>query len=217
MKNHLEFTFHNQTLLLLPEKAIYWKEKKTLLIADVHLGKAGHFQKRGVNVPSSVLNKDISVLDFLIDAYDAERIIVLGDLFHAKENNEWKVFGEWLLSKNISFELVKGNHDILAFDAYERYGIIIHEKFLEENPFLFSHQPLRSTLKKKYVIAGHIHPAIEMRGKGYQYVRVECFCFGKEQAIIPAFGEFTGNEIIKRCEGDSIFVIAGNKVRQLKK
>ena len=31
--------------------AIFWKEKDTLLLADIHLGKVGHFRKSGIPVP----------------------------------------------------------------------------------------------------------------------------------------------------------------------
>ena len=45
------FSFQGQTLILHPAKAIFWKEKSRLLLADVHLGKAGHFRKVGIPVP----------------------------------------------------------------------------------------------------------------------------------------------------------------------
>ncbi|MHB1176840.1 MAG: hypothetical protein ACYCZO_00750 [Daejeonella sp.] len=47
----LSFKFLDQTLLLLPEKAILGQEEKTLIIADIHLGKVGHFRKAGIGIP----------------------------------------------------------------------------------------------------------------------------------------------------------------------
>ena len=41
-KNH--FDLH-------PSGALYWEEKKTLMLADVHLGKVAHFRKNGIAVP----------------------------------------------------------------------------------------------------------------------------------------------------------------------
>ncbi|MBK7808556.1 MAG: hypothetical protein IPJ51_20050 [Saprospiraceae bacterium] len=38
-------------LLLLTEKAVWLEYEKTLLIADVHLGKIEHFRKAGIGIP----------------------------------------------------------------------------------------------------------------------------------------------------------------------
>ena len=46
----LDFNFLGQDLVLLPQKAIYWKQEKTLIAADVHMGKVGHFRKAGIAV-----------------------------------------------------------------------------------------------------------------------------------------------------------------------
>jgi metallophosphoesterase superfamily enzyme len=36
---------------LLIQKAIFWQEKQTLLIGDLHLGKITHFRKEGIAIP----------------------------------------------------------------------------------------------------------------------------------------------------------------------
>ncbi len=46
----LDFNFLDQDLILLPQKAIYWKQQKALIAADVDLGKVGHFRKAGIAV-----------------------------------------------------------------------------------------------------------------------------------------------------------------------
>lgn len=208
-------SINGEELWLLPEKAIWWPARRTLLLADVHLGKSMHFRQKGVNVPVQVLYDDIEVLNRLVCSLEAERVIVLGDLFHAKENSEWEVFGEWLLECPAKWELIKGNHDILTFDAYEKYNITIHEKALLEGPFLLTHHPLdhfEYVPEGVYVLAGHVHPAVEVKGKAYQSLRVSCFYFGARQGLLPAFGRFTGNEVIETAKNDHVYVIAGDKV-----
>jgi uncharacterized protein len=206
-----------EELWLLAEKAIYWKNKKTLLIADLHFGKATHFRQRGVNVPSAVVEKNLEVLDSLLKKYKTDRIIVLGDLFHAAENIEWKIFGEWLMTKNIKLHLIKGNHDKLPFDAYEKYNIIVHDNSLLEQPFILRHHPIEDEIfPEYYILAGHVHPSVTIKGKGYQSDRAECFWFGKHQAVLPAFGSFTGNSEICKKRGDEVFAIAGNSVIQIR-
>ena len=44
---------HKNHFKLHPSGAIYWEEKKMLLIADVHLGKVAHFRKHGAPVPAN--------------------------------------------------------------------------------------------------------------------------------------------------------------------
>ena len=61
----LDFNLLEQDLLLLPEKAIYWKQQKALIAADVHLGKVGHFRKAGIAVPQQLAKDDdgLEILD----------------------------------------------------------------------------------------------------------------------------------------------------------
>ena len=47
--NSIEIYNHN--FILHPSGAIFWLEKKTLFLADVHLGKVAHFRKNGIAVP----------------------------------------------------------------------------------------------------------------------------------------------------------------------
>ena len=96
----MEIEIRGQHFQLLPQKAVYWREKNTLLISDLHLGKITHFRKEGIAVPSIAYHRNFSILDELIDTLHAERIIFLGDLFHHKRNKEWEVFESWR-NKNI--------------------------------------------------------------------------------------------------------------------
>lgn len=41
----LSIRFANQDFLLLQEKAIWWSATKTLILSDLHFGKAAHFRK----------------------------------------------------------------------------------------------------------------------------------------------------------------------------
>ncbi|HEU4497559.1 MAG TPA: metallophosphoesterase, partial [Flavobacterium sp.] len=52
----------SQDFVLHPSGALFWEEKKALLIADVHLGKVSHFRKHGVAVPKSAVSKNFQRL-----------------------------------------------------------------------------------------------------------------------------------------------------------
>lgn len=45
----------DQQLLMLPERALYWREQRVLFVADLHLGKDATFRQAGLPVPPLVL------------------------------------------------------------------------------------------------------------------------------------------------------------------
>lgn len=200
-----------EKLFLLPEKAIYWAAKKMLLIADLHLGKSAHFRKNGIAVPNEAEQKNWLLLHKLFKEYEPERVCFLGDLFHSTHNKEWEVFGELIESyPNIAFELVQGNHDILLPELYEKLGFKVQQSLVEE-PFLFTHEPLQQK-GAYYNLAGHVHPGVQLKGKGNQRHRAACFYFNETGGILPAFGSFTGLYNIKPKKNDQVFVVAGEVV-----
>lgn len=205
----IEHKLREQTLYLLPEKAIFWKEKSLLIVADLHLGKAGHFRKSGIPVSDLVHSKDILTLEKLIQKHDPKEVILLGDLFHSEHNQGWEIFKRWLKSKApLRFKLVLGNHDVLDASNYYIDNLEVIES-LDIGPFNFTHIPEEHSL---YNIAGHIHPAVRLTGKARQSVKVPCFYFGEQNGILPAYGNFTGTARISIEKTDDVFGVAENKV-----
>ena len=39
-----------------------------------------------------------------------------------------------------------------------------------------------------------------------------CFYFGRDYALLPAFGEFTGTAVVRPRAGEGVFVLAGDEV-----
>ena len=110
---------------------------------------------------------------------------------------------------NVEFILIRGNHDGLP--AYLLKQAQIKVKIQHEcNGILLNHFPLKSDMY--YVICGHIHPGIVLKGKGKQSLRLPCFYIGEKLAILPAFGNFTGLANIEPQKNDKIFVIANGSV-----
>ncbi|MES3019126.1 MAG: ligase-associated DNA damage response endonuclease PdeM [Bacteroidota bacterium] len=211
----LSFNFLGQTLLLLPEKAIFWKEERILIIADIHLGKVGHFRKAGIGIPKQMEQDDLALISDLIHEYNPAKIIFLGDLFHSDMNNDWDWLVMWRsMFKKIEMILVLGNHDILNNKFYIDLNFELHDT-LNVGPFLFSHEPLKTKALVEnvaYVICGHIHPGVTLKGSARQMLTLPCFHFGAKQAIIPAFGKFTGKVCVKNIKGDKVFAVVKNKV-----
>ncbi len=203
----------NEKLLLHPHKCVFWVSKKILWIADLHLGKRAHFNNSGIPIPAAVSDENWKKLYDILDLFNPDRVLFLGDLFHSKINAEWEILGRYLNHfRNTSFELVRGNHDILSAQDYQLHQILVHDEFLWEPPFYFTHHPLAEVNEHQYNVCGHIHPAVRLRGKGRQSLRIPCFYFGKYQAILPAFGAFTGTARITPSKKDQVFLIAENQI-----
>lgn len=211
----LDFNFLEQDLVLLPQKAIYWKQQKALIAADVHMGKVGHFRKAGIAVPRNMEQSDLSTLSDLIFEHRPEKIIFLGDLFHSDMNADWEWFRLWRQqNKKLEIILIRGNHDIINDRHYHDLNIALHDE-LQIGPFLMLHHPLTEAKLQQaevYAFCGHIHPGVTLTGRGRQSITIPCFAFGDQQAILPSFGRFTGRVAIRKQQTDRIFGVLQDKV-----
>lgn len=212
----LHITFQNETLILHAEKALYWSARRTLLIADLHLGKAAHFRKEGIPVPRQLQSRNFARLEKLLAEFAPERVLFLGDLFHSVHNESWAAFAKFLRGfPDVSFELVLGNHDILTDSHYAEAGLTLHAEPYFMPPFILSHHPQDELIEGFYNLHGHIHPCVYLEGRGRQYLRLPCFHFGRYHGILPAFGEFTGMARTETYTGDRVFVVAENTVTEV--
>ncbi len=205
--------FKEQTLNLHYQKAIYWVERSILFIADLHLGKAAHFRKKGLAAPANISKTNFTNLEMLLDEFAPKRVLFLGDLFHSSLNNIWEKFSKFIAGyPHISFELVEGNHDILPVSAYETAKLVVYPEPFIIAPFILSHYPLEAFPDNLYNFYGHIHPGVLLEGFGGHQSKLACFHFEQTQAVLPAFGAFTGLALVKPKMGDRVFVIAEDEV-----
>lgn len=197
---------------LLPQKALYWPQEKTLLIADLHIGKGNHFRKNGIAIPSASQEKNWEKLAELLAIKELEKVIFLGDLFHSTYNEDCRLFADFVSNyPHLQFELVAGNHDILEPELYREMNIKLHLSELKMGPFQLTHEPIEGK-DGLYNLAGHIHPGVKLRGKGKQSIRTACFYFGKKGGVLPAFGALTGTVNLKIKKGDQVYLIVEDQV-----
>lgn len=207
----MQIEIRNHAFELLPQKAIYWLNTKTLLIGDLHLGKITHFRKEGIAIPSSAYANNFSRLDDLMKYTGARRIILLGDLFHNKHNEEWNKFEVWRQKyADVEMHIVLGNHDILPGKMFHANNIHMHDSLHEED-FLFTHHPVKSN-DGKVVFCGHIHPVYCIKTRVKQYLKFSCFVVDKSQVILPSFGIFTGGYEMKAARERKVYIIVENRV-----
>jgi DNA ligase-associated metallophosphoesterase len=203
---------NGEELILDKERAIYWPAKSMLIISDIHIGKSAHFRRSGIPVPATIGLNDLNRITKLAELYNADILVITGDMFHNKINSDVEEFRSWRAQHaNLRIHLIKGNHDDLKAEDYEGLDIEIHEKELLMYPFRFIHD--KPEIKDEYFnITGHIHPGVTVYGKARQRLRLPCFYFNSTCAVLPAFSAFTGLSNIQPREGDIFYAITPTKV-----
>jgi DNA ligase-associated metallophosphoesterase len=205
-------TLGKHQMELHPCKFLFWKTKSTLILSDIHLGKAAHFRKHGVSLPANSGTKDLVLLHRLLSDFQPNRLLILGDLFHSEHNDDWEYFGKLRRTfPFIRFELVPGNHDLLEAHHYTQHGITVLPAIVKEEEFVFSHEPI--PVEDPFInICGHVHPGHYMEGKGKNGLRLPCFYFHKQTLLLPAFGKLTGLYCMPKHKTAQVFVVAGSSV-----
>ena len=206
----------NNKFHLLPEKAIWWKEKNTLLISDVHLGKISHFRKEGIAIPTGAINENFIRLDHLIEKFNCERIIFLGDLFHHRMNIEWHLFTSWRKTHSrVEMILILGNHDLISKQEFIDHGINPVSGEMKEGDFRFCHFPNDEPDHSVFSFCGHVHPVFTLES-ARQSLRLPCFVYRSDQMILPGFGVFTGGFNMTKYEAEIFYLIANSEVIMFK-
>jgi DNA ligase-associated metallophosphoesterase len=209
-----ETTLAGERVILMPERALYWPRGEALVIADPHFGKAAAFRALGVPVPEQTTRDNLARLDAALARTDAQRLIVLGDFLHAKRGRSpdlLDALARWRAAHAaLPILLVRGNHDDRAGDPPEEWGIECREEPVACAPFVWRHEPAPAV--SGYVLAGHVHPAVNLSGAGGLSATLPCFYFGREHGLLPAFGDFTGTATIRPRAGEQVYVLADGAV-----
>ena len=195
-------------IVLLPGRAAFLPATQTLLVADLHLGKAATFRKAGIPVPEGSAQRDLARLERLIVETAARRLLILGDLFHAAGGCTPEVFAEFAAMRqriaSTAVLLVIGNHDQRIGRLPADLGIDSCLRGLDEPPFHFVHEPataLDEPGRTAFTIGGHLHPTVSIRSPGGDRIADRCFVAEDSMLVLPAFGSFTGGHRIAPAEG----------------
>ena len=191
-------------ILLLPGRAALLPASQTLLVADLHLGKAATFRQAGIPVPEGSSQRDLERLHQLVHAHDVRRLVVLGDLFHARSGCTPQVFAEFAALRSridkTSVVLVLGNHDRAVGRLPASLGLDACLPSLDEPPFHFVHEPATDTNvsnQNVFTVAGHLHPTVSIRSPSGDRLADRCFVAEPSVLVLPAFGSFTGGHRVE--------------------
>ena len=213
----LPIVYANHTVWLLPEHALWWPQGRVLFIADLHLGKAATYRALGQPVPSGTTLENLRRVSQLTAQYQPAQLVFLGDFLHAIQARTASVLEQlqaWRKSHaDLTCMLVRGNHDSRAGDPPAELNInVVDEPYLL-GPFAACHYPQLHA--SHAVLAGHLHPAVQLQGLGRDRLRLPCFVVGDRSAVLPAFGEFTGGYTVTAQPGVQLYAAGGQAVWRL--
>lgn len=207
----------NTPITLLPAHGVFLENSAVLVVSDIHLGKSATFRNRGIPVPEGDTEHDLNTLSQLIENHQPKRLVIAGDLVHAKDGmspHVLEIFRAWAASLSIPIILTEGNHDRMArlFDHILPIAIV---PFIDIDGLRITHDP--AELPKNIPgIAGHLHPGIRIPESPRRSIRTPFFCLRKSQhLILPAFSRFTGIQLIRLEQGDRVFVPVKQQVLEI--
>lgn len=208
MKREHSFKINNHEMLLLADKALYWPQQKTMLIADAHFGKAAAYRALGQPVPQGTTSDNLKRLDTVLNEYPTEHLIFLGDFLHAPKSHAPDTLAalrSWRRRhSHMQCTLIRGNHDLRAGDPPIDLNInVVTEPYLMGD---FALQHIPGPHSTHHVIAGHVHPVFRLTGKGRQRLVLPCFLHNPALTLLPSFGDFTGGFAIKIKPNSLVFV-----------
>ena len=182
--------WNGQTLVFLPDKALWVEQQRLLLIADVHLGKADHLQAHGIAIPSDGERANLQRIEQLSQRWQPAELIVLGDLVHhpkaISSELEQRVVA-LMDSLHCPITWVEGNHD-----QRSRLGTLQGQPSQSRQGLWLSHEP-EEPPEGQLNICGHLHPVSILRQASDQ-MRLPCFSLLRSipRLVLPAFGCLTG-------------------------
>jgi metallophosphoesterase superfamily enzyme len=159
------------SLKLLPGRAALLLRDATLLVADLHLGKAASFRQAGLPVPEGSASADLSRLERLVAEVQACRL------------------------GRVEVVLVEGNHDRRVRIPVD-LGIDQIVTSLEEPPWRFLHEPPPTLAEGRVHCCGHLHPRLSLRSPSGDRLSQRCFVEEPGLWVLPAFGSFTGSSVV---------------------
>lgn len=214
----VRFSFCDRTLVALRQGALFWPDRRALLVADLHLEKASWFARLGQLLPPYDSIATLADLGGLIDATGAEEIWCLGDSFHDRDGCERLPERARTLLTGLTartrWTWIVGNHDPLTrttdpVDGTEAAapleicgGQVVAEAVVDGLVLRHEAEPE----EKRPELSGHFHPKLRISHRG-RLVSRRCFVATPSKLILPAFGALTGGldaghpEIVRAAGG----------------
>jgi len=183
----LSITLFGESLTLLSEGALWWPDRRLLVVSDLHFEKGSSFAARGQMLPPYDTRATLNIVEALVAEWQPDMCLSLGDSFHDKASEERLDTDARARIKALTqitdWVWVEGNHDP---DPPASLGGRA-ANIVRLGPLVFRHEPTGEAGE----IAGHLHPVAKVSAQG-RSVRKKCFACDDARLIMPALGALTG-------------------------
>ena len=194
-----------------PQGALWWDHERLLVVADLHLEKGSSFARRGQMLPPYDTGETLTRLSQLIWRLNPRTVACLGDSFHdgggPARLSPRDLRALAMLQTGRDWIWVAGNHDPQAHSLAGR-----HVESFTTGPLTFRHAP--SPAPAGGEVAGHLHPAATVAGRG-RWVRRRCFVGDGHRLVMPAFGAYAGGLDVFNRAFAGLFAADGFRVFML--
>jgi hypothetical protein len=170
--------------------ALYWPDYRVLAVADMHFEKGTSYAARaGLFLPPYDSRATLDALETVVARRNPDLVLCLGDSFHDAKAGGRLAHEDRsrirAMTGSRDWIWIAGNHDPARPDGLDG----THLDALAIGPVVFRHEPTGGPTAGE--IAGHLHPAARVAGRG-KWVRRRCFAGDGARLILPAFGAYAG-------------------------
>ncbi|WP_316859005.1 ligase-associated DNA damage response endonuclease PdeM [uncultured Cohaesibacter sp.] len=199
-RSHLAFDHAGECFVASTSGALFWPDRETLLVADLHLEKGSAYARGGQFLPPYDSQATLDQLARDIAHFSPARVICLGDSFHDVEGparmsdpvmQRLKSLGDGL-----DWTWIIGNHDPVIASSVK--GMVAESLTLQGNhrEVTLCHEPQQTAeegqaTSQALELCGHLHPVTTIHARG-RAMRRKCFVLSAGRIILPAYGAYTG-------------------------
>lgn len=201
---------------LYADRGLYWPSKRILFVADTHFGKEATFRRHGVPVPVGSTEATLSAIRRMLDHTQAERLVILGDMFHARSSLSPDVIESldqfFHESNDVTFTLIRGNHDARLGQLPATWPLEVIEPTMHIDRIALGHYPMPLPKSADLYLCGHLHPAIRLGSRADSLGKLPCFWLSDGCFVLPAIGDFTGTHQIEPKPSDQAWLIGEGEI-----
>ncbi len=182
------------------DRCLILDDGPTVVIGDLHLGYENALEKEGMFIPRINTEAIRDSLNGILDRYEPERVVLLGDIKHEFQRSSYKSREDVrniikLVDEAAEAIVIRGNHDNFLQNIVASMGINSLD-YIDIMGFRLEHGHVDSGIRP--VIIGHEHPSVKIPGELSGSMKLQCFVVAKEQGVIviPPFSPFaSGNDL----------------------
>ena len=184
-------------IVLDARRTLWLAAARTLVVADLHAGYVWAQRQSGQLLPLSARDDTAERLLALAEDYDAQSMVLLGDIVHAAVPLQ-ELRGELAdlfarLRERTLVTCVAGNHDRQLAPLFLECGIdlpLVREHRVGPHRLLHGDGAVSAIENDGLTIIGHEHPAITLSDGVAHSAHCPCFLVARGLIILPAFSQW---------------------------